>query len=85
MKCVVNLIPLRIRVRSRNTQPHLNRFRQFSRDFRLFLFFFPESAWFSSLASPRNLPSWVKYYGKFESLGKEFLWTKFIAVERVMN
>jgi len=24
MKCVVNCIPLRIRVRSRNTQPHLN-------------------------------------------------------------
>jgi len=24
MKCVVNWIPLRIRVRSRNTQPHLN-------------------------------------------------------------
>jgi len=26
MKCVVNWIPLRIRVRSRNTQPHLNLF-----------------------------------------------------------
>jgi len=43
---------------------------------------FPGSACFSSLASDRNLPSWVKYYGKFESFGKE-LWTKFIAVERV--
>jgi len=59
------------------------RFRLFSRDFRLFRFFFPWSACFSSLASPRNLPSWVKYYGKFESFGKEFRWTKFIAVERV--
>ena len=27
MKCVVNWIPLRIRVCSRNTQPHLNHFR----------------------------------------------------------
>ena len=26
MKCVVNWIPLRIRVRSRNTQPHLNKY-----------------------------------------------------------
>ena len=34
-----------------------NRFRLFSRDFRLFLFFFHGSACFSSLASPRNLPS----------------------------
>jgi len=60
-----------------------HRFRLFSRDFRLFLFFFPGSACFSSLASPRNLPSWVKYYEKLESFGKEFRWTKFIAVERV--
>jgi len=60
-----------------------NRFRLFSRDFRLFLFFFPGSACFSSLASPRNLPSWVKYYEKLESFGKEFRWTKFTAVERV--
>jgi len=61
----------------------LNRFRLFSRDFRLFRFFFPGSARFSTLASPRNLPSWVKYYGKFESFGTEFRRTKFIAVERV--
>jgi len=60
-----------------------NRFRLFSREFRLFLFFFPGSACFSLLASPRNLPSWVKYDGKFQSFGKEFRWTKFIAVERV--
>jgi len=60
-----------------------NRFRLFSRDFRLFRFFFPGSACFSSLAFPRNLPSWVKYHGRFESSGKEFRWTKFIAVERV--
>ena len=58
-----------------------NRFRLFSRDFRLYGFFFPGSACFSSLASPRNLPSWVKYYRKFERFGKEFRWT--IAVERV--
>jgi len=60
-----------------------NRFRLFSRDFRLFRFFFPWSACFSSLASPRNLPSWVKYYGKFASFGKEFRFTEFVAVERV--
>ena len=66
-----------------------NRFRLFSRDFRLFRlvgwfrFFFPGSACFSTLASHRNLPSWVKYYGRFESFGKEFRRTKFIAVERV--
>jgi len=60
-----------------------NMFRLFSREFRLFRFFFPGSACYSSLASPRNLPSWVKYHRKFESFGKEFRWTKFIAVERV--
>jgi len=60
------------------------RFRLFSRDLRLFRFFSPWSVCFSSLASPRNLPSWVKYYGKFESFGKEFRLTEFIAVERVM-
>ena len=60
-----------------------NRFRLFSRDFWLFRFIFPGSACFSSLASARNLPSWVKYHGKFESFGKEFRWTKFIVVERV--
>jgi len=60
-----------------------NRFRLFSRDFRLFRFCFPRSACFSTLASPWNLPSWVKYYGKFESFGKEFWQTKFIAVDRV--
>ena len=41
-----------------------NRFRLLSRDFRLYGFFFPGSACFSkfsSLASPRNLPSWEKY------------------------
>jgi len=57
-----------------------NRFRLFSPDFRLLRFFFPGSACFWTLASPRNLPNWVKYDGKFESFGKEF-W--FIAVERV--
>jgi len=41
-----------------------HRFRLFLRDFRLFWFFFPGSAYFSSLASPRNLPSWVKCRGK---------------------
>jgi len=61
-----------------------DRFRLFSRDFRLFLFFFPGSARFSSLASPRNLSSWVKYYGKFKFFEKEFRWTKFIVVERVI-
>ena len=55
-----------------------NKFRLFSRDFRLYGFFFPGSACFSSLASPRNLSNWVKYYGKFERFGKEFRWTKFI-------
>ena len=60
-----------------------NSFQLFSRDFRLLRFFFPGSACFSTLASPRNLPSWVKYYGKFESFGKEIRRTKFIAVERV--
>ena len=60
-----------------------NRFRLFSRDFRLYGFFFPGSTCFLSLASPRNLPSWVKYSGKFERFGKEFRWTKFRAVERV--
>jgi len=60
-----------------------NRFRLFLRDFWLFRFFFPGSACFSSLASPWNLPSWVKYHGKFEIFGKEFRCTKFIAVERV--
>jgi len=56
-----------------------NMFRLFSRDFRLFLFFFPGSACFSSVASPRNMPSWVKYCGKFESFWKR------ISVERVMD
>ena len=62
-----------------------SRFRLFSRDFQLFRFFFPGSACFSTLASPRNLPSWVKYYGKFESFGNEFRRTKFIAVERITD
>ena len=60
-----------------------DRFRLFSRDFRLFRFFFPGSACFSTLASPQNLPSWVKYNGKFESFGKEFRRTESIAVEGV--
>jgi len=60
-----------------------DRFRLFSRDFRLFRFFFPGSVCFSTLVSPQNLPSWVKYYGRFESFGNEFRRTKFIAVERV--
>jgi len=62
-----------------------NRFRLFLRDFWLFRFFFPGSACFSSLTSVRNLPSWVKYHGNFESFGKEFRCTKFIAVERVVR
>jgi len=66
-----------------NRRNACNRFRLFSRDFRLFPFSFPGSACFSSLASPRNLPSWRKYYEKLESFGKEFRWTKIIAVERV--
>jgi len=33
------------------------------------------------IGPPRNLLSWVKYYGTFESFGKEFRRTKFIAVE----
>jgi len=45
--------------------------------------FYSFFACFLSLASPRNLPSQVKYYGKFESFGKEFRWTKFIAVEKI--
>jgi len=61
-----------------------NRFRLFWREFRPFRFFFPGSANFSKLVSSRNLPSWVKYYGKLESFGKEFRRTKFIPVERVM-
>ena len=60
-----------------------NRFRLFSRDFRLFRFFFAGSACFSKLTPPRNLPNWVKYYSKFNSFGEEFRRTKFIAVERV--
>jgi len=66
----------------RNTS---HRFRLFSRDFPLFSFFFPGFACFPSLASARNLPSWVKYYEKLESFGKEFWWTEFIAVARVRN
>ena len=66
----------------RNTS---HRFRLFSRDFPLFPFFFPGSACFPSLASERNLPSWVKCYEKLESFGKEFWWTEFIAVERGRN
>ena len=60
-----------------------SRFRLFSRDFRLYGLFFPGSACFSSLASPRNLPNWVKYYRNFQRFRKEFRWTNFIAVERV--
>ena len=53
-----------------------NRFRLFSRDFRLYGFFYPGSACFSSLAF---LPSLLKYYRKFR---QEFRW---IAVERVIR
>jgi len=56
-----------------------NRFRLFSRG-RQFPFFFPGSVCFSSLTSPWNLPSWVKYYKKLESFENEFRWTKFIVV-----
>jgi len=31
----------------------------------------------------RKLQNMVKYYGKSESFGKKFRWTKFDAVERV--
>jgi len=48
MKCVVNLIPLRIRVRSRNTQPHLDPLHRiefgppkfFSKTFRFSMIFY---------------------------------------------
>jgi len=58
--------------------------RLFARDFRLFRFFFSGSACFLKVAPPENLQSWVKYYGKSESFGKEFRWTKFNVVERVL-
>jgi len=39
MKYVINWIPLRIRVRSRNTQPHLNedlkKFKSYPKDFAI--------------------------------------------------
>jgi len=60
-----------------------NRFWLVSRNFRRFRLFCPGSACFSTLPHPQNLSSWVKYYGKLESFGKEFRWTEFIAVERV--
>jgi len=62
-----------------------SRFQLFARDFRLFRFFFWRSACFSKVAPPKNLQSWVKYHGKSESFGKEFWWTRFNAVERVIN
>jgi len=55
-----------------------DRFRLFPRDFRLFRFFFPGSACFSTMGSPQNLPGWIKYDGKIESFWKEFRWTKLI-------
>jgi len=55
-----------------------SRFRLFARDFRLFRFFFPGSACFPKVPPPENLQSWVKYYKKSESFGKEFRWTKFM-------
>jgi len=55
----------------------------FARDFRRVRFFFSGSACFSKVAPPGNLQSWAKYWGKFESSGKEFRWTKFNAEERV--
>ena len=61
------------------------RFRLFSRDFWLFRFFFSGSACFSKLTPTRNLPSWAKYHGKFESFEKEFRRSKFIAVERIIH
>jgi len=60
-----------------------NWFRLFSRDFRQFRFFLSGSECFSKVAPSQNLPSWVKYYGKFASFGKEFRWIQFVAVERV--
>jgi len=81
MRCshqwVIIKVGLGISRTNADSQWNPNRFRLFSRDFRLFRFFFPGSA------SPRNLPSWVKYHGKFENFAKEFRRTKFIAVERV--
>jgi len=53
-----------------------SRLRLFARDFRRFWFFFSGSACFSKVAFPGNLQSWVKYYAKYESLGKEFQRTK---------
>jgi len=43
-----------------------------ARDFQPFRFFFSGSACFSKVAPPENLPSWIKYYGKSESFGKDF-------------
>ena len=60
------------------------RFRLFACDFRRFRFSFLGSACCSKVAPPRNLPSRVKYYWKYESFGKEFRWTKLNAVERVV-
>ena len=40
---------------------------------------------FSKVAPPKNLQSWVKYYGKSKSFGKEFWWNRFNAVERVRH
>ena len=62
-----------------------SRFRLFARDFQLFRFFFSRSACFSKVIPSENLQKWVKYHGKSESFGKEFLWTKFKAVERVIG
>ena len=59
------------------------RLRLHARDFWRFQFFVPLSPCFPQCPPPRNLQSWVKYYGKFERFEKEFRWTKFNAVERV--
>ena len=43
--------------------------------------FFSGSACFSKLAPPGYLQSSVRFCGKFESFRKEFVWTKFKAVD----
>jgi len=59
-------------------------FKEFSRDFQRFRFFFPRSACFSKLAPPRNLQSWVKSMLFRKEFRKEFCIAEFIAVEGVI-
>jgi len=60
-----------------------SRFRLFARDFRRFRILFLGSACFPKMAPPGIMTNW-EYFGKFESYGKDFRWTKFNAVERVI-